>query len=82
MKKCACNLLTRIFHQSASFHTQAFECDDEIGPLPNLRFVLPPALRLPVGSFVPNSHMLPQECASYAFGREHEFYAGLDPVLE
>ena len=52
--------LTRIFHQSASIRTHVIEFDDDIGPLPKLHFELPPALRLLVGSFVPDSHVLPQ----------------------
>ena len=53
--------LARIFHQSALFRTQAIEVNDDIGPLPELQFVPAAALRFLVGSFVPDSYMLPQE---------------------
>ena len=54
-------MLARIFHQSASFRTQVIEFDDDTGPLPELQFVPATALRLLVGSFVPDSYMLPHE---------------------
>ena len=53
--------LARIFHQSALFRTQVIEFDDDSGPLPELQFVPATALRLLVGSFVPDSYMLPHE---------------------
>ena len=55
------NPLTRIVHQCASFRTPGIECAGDSGTWPNQRFLRPHALRILVGSFVPDSHSLPQE---------------------
>ena len=47
----------RIFHQSALFRTQVIGFNDAIDPLPESQFVLARALRLLVGSFVPDSYI-------------------------